>query len=640
MVEYSFRSWMTIVATATEKNSFAALSFAALGIVYGDIGTSPLYAMRESMGNLPITVDNVLGILSLIFWALMIIISGKYLTFVFRADNNGEGGILALLASLRSSNNAKDLKIFFVIGIFGAGLMLGDGMLTPAISVTSAIEGINIVTPALSHAIIPLVCLVLLVLFFFQSRGTNKIGFSFAPIIAIWFLILAVLGMHQIDRMPIVLRAINPFYAFHFFIQNGWRAYTLLGSVFLVLTGGEALYADLGHFGKNAIRISWFCIVLPGLLLNYFGQAALLLAYPAAIVNPFYLMAPNWFEIPLVIIATLATIIASQAVISATFSLIKQAILLGLYPRLPIVQTSATKEGQIYIPQVNFLLALGTLLLVIIFQTSAGLTHAYGIAVNFEMVLTTLLVTVAAIKLWRWSPIIVFLVFGLFLFIELAFLGANLEKIITGGWVPLLFALVCAFVMYTWNKGMRYLKETYYPNREEFSKAIKKFHDTTKKSLPNITGIFIADLYDQNGGSFLRYLDLSHSLPEHILIVNYEVENIPYVKTKDRFTVICLDKNVCQITLHYGFMDFISIPQSLYLANERGLLPFKIQLESTSYFIEVTNIIASSRKRTLWFNWQEKLFAFLMRNYASNLNIEFYRLPYDRTVAIGAYCVI
>ena len=624
---------------AVQKQSVAALSFAALGIVYGDIGTSPLYAMRESLGTLPITIFNVLGILSLIFWSLILTISAKYLCLVLRADNDGEGGVLALLALLRGTNK-QAIKFFFVIGILGAGLMLGDGMLTPAISVLSAVEGLDVVSPALSHWVLPVSCVILFVFFIFQSRGTEKIGFVFAPVIFIWFVIIGLLGIHEIIENPLVLNAIYPYYAVKFLLSNGLRGYALLGGVFLVLTGGEALYADLGHLGKKPIRISWFAIVLPGLLLNYFGQAAYLLANPEAIANPFYLISPDWFYIPLLIIATLATIIASQAVVTATFSLTKQAVLLGLYPRLPIIQTSETKKGQIYIPQANFILALGTFLLIITFKNSSALAHAYGIAVNLVMTLTTAMVAYAAYKLWRWHIALIALIFGVFLFMDLLFLGANIEKIGTGGWVPIAFAIVCAFVMYTWNKGMRYLRDSYYPDKEDLSKMIKELHDTTTNPSPGITSIFITDVYDKSGGSFLHFLKLNRALPENILIVNYSVENIPHVLSDNRFELTCLDEHICQLTLHYGFMDFISIPQALYIANDKGILPFALDVDAATYLIEVPNVVASRKKHTLWFFWQEKLFSFLIRNYSANLNIEFYQLPYNRTIAIGTYFII
>jgi len=613
------------------------LSLAALGVVYGDIGTSPLYAMRESLDGLPINTSNILGILSLIFWSLILIISFKYLVLLFRADNDGEGGILALLALLKQFTKT---RLFFIIGIFGAGLLLGDGMLTPAISVISAIEGLKVIIPSLSNWVLPLTIIILVGVFSVQSFGTGRIGFIFGPVIFVWFMTLAVLGTAQIIKNPAILEAINPIHAYQFFHDNGWRGYSLLGGVFLVVTGGEALYADMGHFGKNPIRLSWFCVALPCLLLNYFGQGAYLLTHPAAIVNPFYFLAASWFSIPLLVLATLATIIASQAVISATFSLTKQAVLLGLYPHLPIVQTSGASKGQIYIPQMNLILAIGTLLLIITFKNSNALAHAYGIAVNLDMVLATMLVGYLAVKKWQWHPLKLIVVFSFLGFIDLAFLGANIQKLETGGWVPILFALLCALVMYTWNSGRLYLQKTYYMKKEEFSKILKQLDYKSLHKLPHVTAIFITDIYDKSGGSFLHFLKLNRTLPEHILIVNYIVENIPYVSSTDRFQIQCLKPNICELTLHYGFMDTVSVPQALYVANDRGLLPFAVNIDTATYLVEIPNVVASRQKKTMRFFWQEKLFAFLVRNYSTNLNIEFYQLPFNRTMAIGTYYII
>ncbi len=621
------------------KESSAALTLAALGVVYGDIGTSPLYAMRESLEGLPINVTDVLGVLSLIFWSLTLIISIKYLFILFRADNHGEGGILALLA-LSKHTSSHHVRFFFLLGILGAGLMLGDGMLTPAISVISAIEGVNVAIPSLSPAIVPITCLILVALFAMQSLGTARIGIVFGPMIIIWFITIAWLGVGQIIDNPLVLKAMNPVYAAHFLTVNGWKGYVLLGGIFLVVTGGEALYADLGHFGKNPIRMSWFFVAFPALILNYFGQGAYLLGHPEAIDNPFYYLAPTWFAVPLLVIATCATIIASQAAISATFSLVRQAVLLGLYPHLSIVQTSGTQRGQIYIPQVNMMLAIGTLLLVMFLKTSSSMTHAYGIAVNLEGLLTLLLVAYVAVRLWKWhwSRIVsVFLFFGV---IDMAFLGANLQKISTGGWIPITFASFSAFIMYTWNKGRIYLKEAFYTKKEEVSKLLRQFEYKNLTHLPEATAIFITDIYDQSGGSFLKFLKLNRVLPEHILLVNYQVDLVPYVVSMDRFEISCLKENVCELTLHYGFMDVVSIPQALYLVNERKLLPFEVDVEKAMYLIEIPNVFASQKQRTLWFYWQEKLFAFLVRNYSPNLNIEFYQLPYERTISIGTYCLI
>ncbi|MBA3536904.1 MAG: KUP/HAK/KT family potassium transporter [Tatlockia sp.] len=616
-----------------------SLPLAALGIVYGDIGTSPLYAMRESLSGLPINLPDVLGILSLIFWSLILIISLKYLIVLFRADNDGEGGILALLALLKQFLG-KEIKLAFFIGIFGAGLLLGDGMLTPAISVISAMEGLHVIVPSLSNWIIPLALGILIALFSIQSYGTEKIGFIFGPIILIWFVTIAIVGLSQIVENPIVLKAINPRYAIEFFRENGWQGYAHLGGVFLVVTGGEALYADLGHLGKKSIRISWFMVALPGLLLNYFGQGAYLINHPDAIVNPFYLSAPGWFLLPLLVIATLATIIASQAVITATFSLTKQAVLLGLYPHLAIKQTSHTQKGQIYVPQMNFVLAIGTVILIITFKKSNALAHAYGIAVNLDMILTILLVAFIALRKWRWNLLLIIVIFSFFIAIDLAFLGSNILKLQTGGWVPIAFAGICAFIMYTWQSGMRYLRENYYTKKVELPKILKQLDYHSIKKLPGMTAIFITDIYDKSGGSFLHFLTLNQILPEHVLIVNYNVENIPYVSSADRFEVKSLKVNICELTLHYGFMDTVSIPQALFAANDRNLLPFSLNVEKATYLMEIPYVIPSTQKKSLEFNWQERVFAFLVRNYSTNINIEFYQLPYNRTMALGTYYII
>ncbi len=628
-----------IKRVASERQAIFPLSLAALGVVFGDIGTSPLYAFRESLDGLPINIEGVLGVLSLIFWSLILVISIKYLVILLRADNDGEGGILALLALIKRATGDRS-SVFFIIGIFGAGLMLGDGMLTPAISVLSAIEGFNVILPSLSDWIIPLTCVILIALFSVQSFGTEKIGFIFGPVILVWFVTLAILGISQILYNPVVLKAINPIYGLNFLYQNGWRGYVLLGGVFLVVTGGEALYADMGHFGKLPIRLSWFALVLPSLLLNYFGQGANLLAHPEAIINPFYLLAPQWFAFPLLVMATLATIIASQAVISATFSLTKQAVLLGLYPHLPIVQTSKAKIGQIYIPQMNLILAIGTLFLILNFRSSAALTHAYGIAVNVVMFLTTISIMYLALKKWQWNGVITVCLFSIFGAIDFVFLVANLQKLETGGWLPVTFAMACALVMYTWHTGRAYLHKTYAMKQSQLSKILRQLDYKSLHRLQGATAIFITDVYDKSGGSFLHFLKLNRALPEHILILSYTVENIPRVKWPERFQISCLNENISEVTLHYGFMDTISIPRALNKANEQGILPFPVDIDTITYMLEIPNVVASRERKSLRFFWQEKLFAFLVRNYSANLNIEFYQLPYHRTIAIGTYYMI
>ncbi|MDP3268825.1 MAG: KUP/HAK/KT family potassium transporter [Legionella sp.] len=620
------------------KNKFR-LTLAALGIVFGDIGTSPLYALKVTLASLPIDQLNVMGVLSLIFWSLIIIISFKYLIIIFKADNEGEGGILALLA-LMKHKGTKYEPLFYMVAIFGAGLLLGDGMLTPAISVISAVEGLSTLSESFNPYILPASIVIFCVLFAIQSRGTSRIGAYFGPIILIWFSTIATLGLMQILAYPVVLEAVNPYYAIRFLYHEGWHGYLLLGGIFLVVTGGEALFADIGHFGKNPIRASWFALVLPCLLLSYFGQGANLLLHPESIENPFFMIAPSWFYLPLIILATFATIIASQAVISATFSLTKQAVLLSLCPKIPIIQKSKDHSGQIYVPHINVILFIGTMLFALSFKTSDNLAHAYGIAVNGDMLLVDSMVAYTALAIWEWSKFRVALIFGIFLAIDLAFLGANSHKFLTGGWVPVTFALFVAFIMYTWRFGLEYLRNNFYMKKDDITKLLKQLEYKSFNQLPGVTAIFITDVYDKSGGSFLHFLKLSHSMPEHVLIVDYVVENIPYVHYRDRYETESLGPKICKLTLHYGFMETISIPRALEKACYKHILPFQLNIDRATYMVEIPNVMASKSRKSLNFFWQEKIFAFLMRNYSANLNIEFYKLPYNRTIAIGTYFIM
>ena len=480
----------------------------------------------------------------------------------------------------------------------------------------------------------------MLFLFMLQSKGTTKIGYAFGPLLFIWFITIAAFGLNQILHTPVVLKAFHPYYAYHFFITQGMRGYFLLGGIFLVVTGGEAMYADIGHFGKNPIRYSWFLIVLPSLLLSYFGQGAHLISHPEAVHNPFYMLPPTWFVVPMLCLATIATLIASQAVISATFSLTKQAILLGLCPRFPVIQTSRYHYGQIYIPQMNFLLLLGTLVLILHFRNSSALAHAYGIAVNLEMLLVTIMIAYAARQVWHWPLSWVIGVFGVFYTIDLAFLGANVHKFLSGGWMPVVFACVVAFFMYTWCMGMEYLKHNFYRKKTEISKVAKQLNYKTLNRLPNVTAIFITDIYDNSGGSFLHFLKLALSVPEHILIVNYAMHNIPHVEENAHIEIHQIDKMIHQLTLHYGFMDTVSIPKGLARVNKEQTLPFEVNVDAATYLVEIPHIIATKEKKNLLLRWQYEIFTFLMRNYSANLNIEFYQLPLNRTIAIGTYCII
>lgn len=621
----------------SQRKNILPLSLATLGIVYGDLGTSPLYAVRESLKGIPVIPENIYGILSLIFWSLIFIISIKYVIYVLRADNDGEGGVLALLALIKQ-HDIKAFKIIFTIGILGTAFLIGDGMLTPAISVISAIEGLQVISPAIAHLTLPCTFFILLMLFMAQHFGTAKIGNLFGPILLVWFITIGVLGAISFIQTPSILQSIHPYYAFQFFMQNGWKGYALLGGVFLVLTGGEALYADLGQFGRIPIRLTWFGVVLPSLLLNYFGQGAILLREPEKIINPFYSLAPPWFYYPLLIIATLSAIIASQAVISATFSLTKQAIMLDFYPKVPLIQTSAATKGQVYVPQMNFILTIGTLGCVVGFQSSGAMAYAYGIAVNLNMVIVTSLLLYVAHHLWQWSYFKITLIFVTLLSLELGFLGSNLQKIWSGGWVPILFAMICALMMTTWYNGIQYLRSSHYSTREQLKDSSLQTKLFDVNYIPKSLAVFITDPYDPSGGNLFNFFKLNHIMPEHILILSLKIANKPYIPVSKRYEIKKVDKKVHRLILHIGFMQLINIPRILSIGKKHKIFPFALNLTKAIYFIEITNISVTRKRATLPFMWQERLFAFLMRN--SALDIEFYHLPYNRTVAIGNYCEI
>lgn len=610
-----------------------------MGVVYGDIGTSPLYAFRESLRDLPLNPLNILGVMSLIFWTLILVICIYYLGIILRADNDGEGGVLALYALIKRGLQKRSHRFLYVIGIAGAGLLLGDAMITPAISVVSAIEGLDVISPTISHLVLPITVTILCMLFLFQRYGSQKIGFLFGPVMLIWFSVIGLLGAIPILDNPSVLKAINPYYALNFLLTNGWTGYILLGGVFLVVTGTEALYADLGHFGRKAIRIGWYTCALPGILLNYFGQAAILLAHPGAIKNPFYALslAPLWFSLFVLILSTTATIVASQAVISATFSVAKQAVLLNLYPRLAIKQTSKSERGQVYVPQMNKILMIGTLLLIMIFRTSSSLANAYGVAVNLVMFATTIMVIRVAKTQWRWSVLKILFIIGPFFLIDLSFLGANAHKVLEGGWFPLVVALGCTTVMITWNKGVKLIRSSFYMDKTSIDDFIHNI-DRSNLYLPDTTAIFITDPYDQSGGSFLHYLKLNRIIPKQLLIVSIQIENHPEVKLRDRFEVRQVIDGIHSLVVHYGFMQLINIPRALKAANRRNILPFIIDVDRAAFHVEMIHLAITRRRDSPLYHWQKRLFALLMRN--ALIEIEFFHLPYNRTVAIGTYCAI
>ncbi len=619
------------------NNKTFALSLSALGIVYGDLGTSPLYALQLVLTKIAITYDNVFGILSLVFWSLILVISTCYVSVFLRADNDGEGGVLALLSLLKRQTK-KLPRGLFLIGVIGAGLLLGDGMITPAISVISAMEGLNIISPDFSHLIMPASFIILLILFLCQRFGTSKISFIFGPILLVWFVIIAILGGIAIVHNPIILYAINPYYALTFLYHGGWHAYVLLGGIFLVITGAEAMYADLGHFGKNPIRLGWFAVALPALLLNYFGQGANLLSHPEAVSNLFYSLAPSWFSYPLLIIATMATIIASQAVITASFSLARQAILLDICPRLTILHTSKNEMGQVYVPQINLILALGTLLLVLVFQSSDGLAAAFGMAVNLVMIIVAILVMYVASRVWEWSQIKILFALAPLLVIELIFLGSNIHKIYEGAWMPLLFAFIISTILLTWQKGMQLVRTSFYKKKTPLVELIKQLDRTEWNKLDDLTMIFITDPYDNSGGGFLNYIKLNHLIPKQVLVVSVVIKDIPYVAEKHRFELQNLTEGYYSLIIHYGFMQSTHIPNTLIAGNNLKLFPFRLDMGTTTFLVENINISTTKKGSSLLFAWQKKLFGALLRY--SAMDIDFFHLPQNQTISIGNYLTI
>lgn len=602
-----------------------------MGVVYGDIGTSPLYALRECFnpnhGVLP-TESNILGVLSLIFWSLILLISVWYLLVIMRADNDGEGGILALMELVKPSNNKK--FIFFLIitvGLFGASLLYGDGIITPAISVLSAMEGLTIASPFFEHLIIPLTITILFILFFLQKNGTGKVGVVFGPITLLWFISLGVLGAISTFQNTHILEAINPIYAIQFFYNNGFHGFVILGSVFLVVTGGEALYADMGHFGAKPIRLVWYTIVLPCLLLNYFGQGALLLREPDTIENPFYHLAPEWALYPLVILATLATVIASQAVISGAFSLTQQALQLGYLPRLRIIHTSQDERGQIYIPQLNWLLFIATVILVLQFKNSSNLAAAYGIAVTATMVITSFLAFFAMRK-WRWPLITAIILTTVFISFDLSFFAANSLKILHGGWVPLVLGIAIYFIMTTWNWGRKNL----YKKIEEQTQPIERFIDevmSTRVVTTPGTAIYMSSNPKGTPPALIKNLKHNRILHKQIIVLSIIYQKVPRVNTEETIEIENPTDGFYRIVASYGFMDNANIRQIIEILNKKGIT---INIERTTFFLGREMLIVKDKAGFQRF--RKKLFALLSRN--SQRATEFFDIPTDRVFEVGS----
>lgn len=611
------------------------LSLAALGVVFGDIGTSPLYSVRECFGeghNLAVVGMNILGVLSLIIWALLLIISVKYLIFILRADNRGEGGILALAALVTPVKaSAKNRKwVILVLGLFGAALLYADGVITPAISVLSAVEGLGVAAPEfLERFVEPITLVILLVLFVIQSQGTTGVGTIFGPVLLLWFLVLALLGIWQIAHHPAVLWALNPWYALEFFHHNGFKAFLVLGSVFLAVTGGEALYADIGHFGKWPIRLTWFSIVLPALLLNYLGQGAYLLANPLGVENPFYEMAPQWALYPLVGLATAAAVIASQALITGAFSLTLQAIQLGYAPRLTIRHTSSQKIGQIYIPAVNWALMFACTALVLGFHTSSNLAAAYGVAITMTMVITTLLFFVLIYEKWHWSlPVAVGLA-GFFLVIDLTFLGANLTKLWHGGWFPLVVAGVVFTFMSTWRRGRQIVAQRMRERLIPLDLYVADLLLDPPLRVPG-TAIFMSGNPVGTPPALRHNILHNRVLHETVVILIVETSEAPHVAPEDRISLEEIGEGFWRVVVAYGFMEEPDIPQALAMIQQPGLT---VVGDKISFFLGRETLVPGPEPGMAV--WRERLFAWMSRN--AQPATQFFRLPTDRVVEVGVH---
>jgi KUP system potassium uptake protein len=638
----------TFTYTPPTGKALAALAFSALGVVYGDIGTSPLYAIKECFSghhSVPPTPENVIGVLSLIFWSINFIVSFKYIGVVLRADNRGEGGIFALLAQVRPHARPDASRIVLImLGLFGAALLYGDGIITPAISVLGAVEGLSVAAPPLSHWVWPIAALILTALFALQKHGTAKIGNMFGPVMSVWFSCIAILGLRGILMAPEVLRAVNPWYAVEFFIRDGVQAFLILGSVVLVVTGAEALYADMGHFGRRPIRVTWFAVVLPCLLINYFGQSALLLVSPDSSSNPFFSLVPTWALYPMIGIATAAAIVASQALISGAFSLTRQAVQLGYIPRVTIVHTSSTQMGQIYIPEVNWGLWLGCVALVLGFQNSSNLAAAYGVAVTGTMLITTLLLHTVACERWGWPHWRARALTALFLIVDVAFFSANVVKVEEGGWFPIVVGVGMYLIMTTWNRGRARLQAIVRENTLEMDLFLS---DVARRQPPRVPGTAVF-LTSNIGGAppvLLHHLKHNKVLHEKVILMSVVTEEIPLVDEDERVECKELGQGFFKVVAHYGFMESPDIPQalaSLGTAPGNGR-PVAIKAMETSFFLGRETLIVTRNAPIQvpipdaigrMSMWRKRLFVLMTRNARSAT--AFFGLPPNRVVELGA----
>jgi KUP system potassium uptake protein len=622
-------------APAWTATSWAPAALACMGVVFGDIGTSPLYtlnvAAKAASPSGQVSPEAVLGIVSLIFWSLIIVVSIKYAILIMRADNHGEGGILALLAlvSPRRAKQNKRRAVMVVIGLVGATLLYGDGTITPAISVLSAIEGIKVYAPQMDRAVIPLTVVILAVLFIIQRKGTSWIGGIFGPIMLVWFVVTGVLGIVGIARTPAVLAALSPLPAITYLWQAGPIAFVVIGAAFLAVTGGEAFYADMGHFGPLPIRVAWFGVALPALILNYFGQGGLLLSGPGAIDSPFYQLAPEWLHYPLVVLATTATVIASQSIISGAYSMTQQAIQLGFLPRMNIVHTAGGQIGQIYVPFVNWTLAIATLIAVIGFGSSDALAGAYGIAVSLLMAITTLMATFVALH-WKHSPILVYGVNGSLLALDLLFFASTSTKLFEGGWFPLLIALVIAFLMLTWRKGEEIMDTVRLEVREPTEKFVEHLNRNPPLRVPGVA-VVLGRMAKGVPLALSQNIKCNHVLYENVLLVAVTTTETPRVSDEDRAAVTPISNGITRVELRFGFMEQPNVPHGLEVAIARGQIA-KYDLSRVIYYTGHETIIASGQRPGLA-RWREELFAFMHHN--AQRPGAYFRIPSPQIMEIG-----
>ena len=620
------------MSSPSRSSSFATLTLGALGVVYGDIGTSPLYVMKtvfDKANGLTLNPENLIGIVSLIFWSMMVVVTLKYVTLIMRADNHGEGGIMALLALAASSvvDKPKLRHILLMSGVFGAALFYGDGVITPAISVLSAVEGLELATPSLTPYVVQITLVVLVVLFMLQKRGTAGIGAVFGPIMVVWFVVLAGSGLVHLLEAPAILAALNPLAGLEFGLQHRWLAFVALGSVVLALTGAEALYADMGHFGRKPIQLAWFALVLPALALNYFGQGALLLAHPGALENPFFRMFPQWALVPMVLLATLATVIASQAVISGAFSMTKQAIQLGFLPRMRVTHTSAQEVGQIYVPAVNTALLIAVIAAVVGFRSSTALGAAYGIAVTGTMMITTFLTFYVLRYAWKFSLWPALLATGFFFLIDLTFFCANLLKIVDGGWFPLAIGAIAFIGMVTWARGRELLSQSLRADAIELKPFLKSVLTDPPMRVPG-TAVFMNGEADLTPTALLHNLKHNNVLHETNLFVTVNTLDVPWVPFNERASASMLCKGCWTVTLNFGFKNEQDVPSALKLVQGRGI---ELDPMTTSYFLSRSTIVPTLGSGMA--PWREKLFANMHRNAASAA--DFLNLPPNRVVELG-----